>query len=93
MGAADRARQPDERRDRLVQRLTADARRPGSPVGRVRGAVGYDYDQWAQLSAYAQGIGVRTRDNPDFTMLDDRTLRPRWSVRVATRTRLTLRAR
>ncbi|MCW2817975.1 MAG: hypothetical protein JWR42_762 [Marmoricola sp.] len=78
LGAADRARQPDARRDRLVARLEAD----GAPVGRVLGAVGYDYDQWAQLSAYAQGLGVRTRDNPGFTMLDDRTLRPRWSVRV-----------
>ncbi|GAB3653955.1 hypothetical protein GCM10027596_05090 [Nocardioides korecus] len=78
LGAADRARQPDARRDRLVARLAAD----GPPVGPVLGAVGYDYDQWAQLSAYAQGLGVRTRDNPDFTMLDDRTLRPRWSVRV-----------
>ena len=48
------------------------------------GAVGYHYEQWAQLSAYAQGIGVRTRDNPDFTMLDDDGLRPLWSVQVDT---------
>ncbi len=46
------------------------------------GAVGYHYEQWAQVSAYAQGIGVRTRDNPDFTMLDDKTLEPRWSVQI-----------
>ena len=52
-----------------------------APFGKVLGAVGYHYEQWAQVSAYAQGIGVRTRDNPDFTMLDDRTLEPRWSVR------------
>ena len=45
------------------------------PFGEVLGAVGYHYEQWAQLSAYAQGIGVRTRDNPDFTMLDDEQLR------------------
>jgi outer membrane protein assembly factor BamB len=51
----------------------------------VVGAVGYHYEQWAQVSAYAQGIGVRTRDNPDFTMLDDETLRPRWSVQVTTK--------
>jgi outer membrane protein assembly factor BamB len=45
--------------------------------------VGYHYEQWARVSAYAQGLGVRTRDNPDFTMLDD-ALRPRWSVQVTT---------
>ena len=73
--------QPDEDRDRVVDSLsTAPA-----PFGPVVGAVGYHYEQWAQLSAYAQGIGVRTRDNPDFTMLDDDTLRPLWSVQVDTR--------
>ena len=54
-------------------------------MGAVLGAVGYHYEQWAQVSSYDQGIGVRTRDNPDFTMLDDRTLHPRWSVRIGTR--------
>ena len=56
-----------------------------APIGEVLGAVGYHYEQWAQVSAYAQGIGVRTRDNPDFTMLDDETLDPRWSVEVGTK--------
>ena len=28
---------------------------------------------------------MRTRDNPDFTMLDDTTLKPRWSVQVDTK--------
>ena len=78
LGAADQARQPDHDRDTLVRTLAADP----APVGEVVGAVGYHYEQWAQLSAYAQGLGVRTRDNPDFTMLDDRTLRPLWSVQV-----------
>ena len=78
LGAADRAEQPDRDRDALVRTLAADP----APVGEVVGAVGYHYEQWAQLSAYAQGLGVRTRDNPDFTMLDDRTLKPRWSVQV-----------
>ena len=80
LGAADQRAQPDQDRDRLVRTLAAD---PG-PIGEVVGAVGYHYEQWAQVSAYAQGIGVRTRDNPDFTMLDDRTLEPRWSVQVGT---------
>jgi outer membrane protein assembly factor BamB len=56
-----------------------------APFGPVVGAVGYDYEQWAQVSAFDQGIGIRTRDNPDFTMLDDQTLAPRWSVRVDTK--------
>ena len=78
---ADRRReQPDPERDTLVRALEAAP----PPVGEVVGAVGYHYEQWAQVSAYSQGIGVRTRDDPDFTMLDDQTLRPRWSVAVTT---------
>ncbi len=80
LDAAQRREQPDPERDTLVRTLEAAT----PPVGEVLGAVGYHYEQWAQVSAYSQGIGVRTRDNPDFTMLDDRTLRPRWSVEVST---------
>jgi outer membrane protein assembly factor BamB len=72
---------PDRDRDAVVAALDAAP----SPFGEVLGAVGYHYEQWAQVSAFAQGIGVRTRDNPDFTMLDDQTLKPRWSVEVGTR--------
>ena len=81
LDADQRAQQPDHDRDTLVRTLAADP----APIGAVVGAVGYHYEQWAQVSSYARGIGVRTRDNPDFTMLDDRTLRPRWSVQVATK--------
>lgn len=81
LDAGGQAQEPDQHRDTLVRTLAADP----APVGPVVGAVGYDYQQWAQVSSYAQGIGVRTRDNPDFTMLDDRTLHPRWSVQVDTR--------
>jgi outer membrane protein assembly factor BamB len=81
LDADERAQQPDENRDTLVRTLAADP----APVGEVLGAVGYHYEQWAQLSSYAQGIGVRTRDNPDFTMLDDDTIKPLWSVQVATK--------
>ncbi len=81
LDAAQRTKQPDHDRDTLVEALQGDP----APFGRVLGAVGYHYEQWAQLSAFEQGIGVRTRDNPDFTMLDDRTLEPRWSVQVGTR--------
>ena len=79
---AGRKQQPDANRDRAVASLGAA---PSPPFGPVLGAVGYDYQQWAQLSSYAQGIGVRTRDNPDFTMLDDHTLKPLWSVQVDTK--------
>ncbi len=77
LDAQQRTEQPDHDRDTLVRTLAQDP----APIGEVLGAVGYHYEQWAQVSAYAQGIGVRTRDNPDFTMLDDQTLQPRWSVR------------
>ncbi len=81
LDADGREQQPDEDRDRAVASLGSAA----SPFGEVVGAVGYHYEQWAQISAYAQGIGIRTRDNPDFTMLDDHTTRPLWSVQVGTR--------
>lgn len=80
LDADARAAAPDERRDRLVEVLEGG----DGPVGEVLGAVGYDYQQWAQVGGFAQGVGVRTRDDPDFTMLDDETLRPRWSVSVGT---------
>ena len=80
LDADQRAQQPDANRDTLVRTLEADP----PPFGEVLGAVGYHYEQWAHVSAFAQGIGVRTRDNPDFTMLDDTTLQPRWSVQVRT---------
>jgi outer membrane protein assembly factor BamB len=81
LDAAGRKQQPDAQRDRAVASLGSAP----APFGPVVGAVGYDYEQWAQISAYDQGIGIRTRDNPDFTMLDDHTLEPRWSVQVSTK--------
>lgn len=81
LDAEGRSNQPDHDRDALVDALE----RAPAPFGEVLGAVGYHYEQWAQVAAFAQGIGVRTRDNPDFTMLDDRTLTPRWSVEVDTK--------
>ena len=81
LDAEERKEQRDRDRDAVVMALEAAPR----PFGEVLGAVGYHYEQWAQVDAFAQGIGVRTRDNPDFTMLDDSTLQPRWSVEVDTR--------
>ncbi len=81
LDADGRADRPDTERDTLVDAM----RRAPAPFGEVLGAVGYHYDQWAQLSAMDQGLGVRTRDDPDFTLLDGETLRPRWSVAVATK--------
>jgi outer membrane protein assembly factor BamB len=81
LDARERSEQPDRDRDALVAALTEAP----APFGEVVGAVGYHYEQWAQVDSFAQGVGVRTRDNPDFTMLDDRTLEPRWSVEVRAR--------
>lgn len=80
LDAEQRAEQPDVDRDAVVDAL---AKAP-SPFGEVLGAVAYHYEKWARVGAFAQGIGVRTRDNPDFTMLDDETLEPLWSVEVDT---------
>lgn len=80
LDAGGRKEQPDRNRDVLVRALSTAP----SPFGEVLGAVGYDYGQWARIDGFAQGIGVRTRDNPDFTLLDDATLRPRWSIQVGT---------
>ena len=81
LDAEQRAAQPDRDRDTLVKTLEVDP----APIGEVVGAVGYHYEQWAHVSAYAQGIGVRTRDNPDFTMLDDESVEPSWSVKVTSK--------
>lgn len=81
LDAEQRQEQPDQDRDAVVQALSVAP----DPFGEVLGAVGYHYEQWADVGAFAQGIGVRTRGNPDFTMLDDSTLEPRWSIRVDTR--------
>ncbi|MCW2828365.1 MAG: hypothetical protein JWQ67_1981 [Marmoricola sp.] len=81
LDAEGRRPRPDRDRDALVASL--DAAPP--PFGEVLGAVGYHYEQWAQVDGFAQGIGIRTRDNPDFTMLDDATLKPLWSVKIGTR--------
>jgi outer membrane protein assembly factor BamB len=81
LDARQMRKRPDENRDTLVKTLAADP----APIGKVVGAVGYHYEQWAHVSAFAQGIGVRTRDNPDFTMIDDKTLKPLWSIQVDTR--------
>jgi outer membrane protein assembly factor BamB len=81
LDAEERVQQPDGDRDAVVQAL---AEAP-PPFGEVLGAVGYHYEQWARVSAFEQGIGVRTRDNPDFTMLDDESLEPRWSVEIETK--------
>ncbi len=80
LDAAGRQQQPDEDRDKLVEAFEVQ----NSPYGEVMGAVGYHYEQWARLSSFTQGLGIRTRDNPDFTMLDNATLRPRWSAQVDT---------
>ena len=80
LDAEGRRQQPDANRDALVAAFEADS----SPYGEVMGAVGYHYEQWARLSSFTQGLGIRTRDNPDFTMLDNATLRPRWSAKVGT---------
>ncbi|SDS74388.1 PQQ-like domain-containing protein [Nocardioides scoriae] len=80
LDAAQRRADPDPRRDRLVRTLARDA----APVGEVLGAVGYDYEQLVRVDGFEQGLGVRLRDSPDLTLLDDTTLAPRWRVAVGT---------
>ena len=86
LGARQRARQPDPRRDRLVR--AADAW--GPPFGPVLGAVGYDYDQFVHVAGLsggpAGGLAVWTRDDPTMAFLAARggALRARWGVRTDT---------
>jgi len=67
LDAEERREQSDRHRDTVAAALEAAP----PPYGEVLGAVGYHYEQWAQVGAFAQGIGVRTRNNPDFTLLDE----------------------
>ena len=47
LDAEQRAQQPDENRDALVDTLAGDP----APIGEALGAVGYHYEQWAQVSS------------------------------------------
>ncbi|MDQ6934490.1 MAG: PQQ-binding-like beta-propeller repeat protein [Actinomycetota bacterium] len=75
-GAQMRAH-PDPRRDRLVRSVS----RWSAPFGQVLGAVGFDYGQWLTLAGLDGGLGAWTRRNPDFAVLDQSTLAPRWGIR------------
>ncbi|HEY6932451.1 MAG TPA: PQQ-binding-like beta-propeller repeat protein [Marmoricola sp.] len=80
LGARQRARRPDARRDRLVRAVQAWP----APFGPVLGAIGYDYDEYLHVAGVPDGLAVWTRDDPTMQMLSARTLRPRWAVRTDT---------
>lgn len=75
-GVQMRAR-PDPRRDRLVRSVS----RWPAPFGPVLGAVGFDYGQWLTLAGLDGGLGTWTKRNPDFAVLDESMLAPRWGIR------------
>jgi hypothetical protein len=73
--------QPDERLDRLAQAVgDLDA-----PFGDVVGGVGYDYDQWLHLYGIEGGVLAFTKNNAPVTLLDDTSLKVRWSLRPDSR--------
>jgi len=71
------AEQPDERLDRLSAGVTA----MDPPFGDVLGGVGYDYDQWLHLFGIDGGVLAFTKNNAPVTLLDAKSLEPRWSLR------------
>jgi len=56
-----------------------------APFGPVRAGVGYNYDQWLHLYGVNGGLLTFTKDNAPLTLLDDRTLKPRWALNPATK--------
>jgi hypothetical protein len=74
---AKMAAQPDERLDQLSTAVTA----MDPPFGDVLRGVGYDYDQWLHLYGVDGGVLAFTKNNAPVTLLDARSLEPRWSLR------------
>ena len=78
LSAQQRKDQPDPRLDQLV---TAASR---WGLGQVVGGIGYDYDQWLTIAAVgddaAAGLGVWTKRDPDFRLLDPDSLKVRWRL-------------
>ncbi|MCZ4500421.1 MAG: hypothetical protein JWQ74_2976 [Marmoricola sp.] len=77
LSASQMAQQPDARLDRLASAVTS----MGSPFGPVRGGIGYNYDQYLHLYGVNGGVLAWTKNNAPVTLLDGRTLAPRWSLR------------
>jgi outer membrane protein assembly factor BamB len=77
LGVAQMRDQPDAHLDQLAAAVTAMA----APFGDVLGGVGYDYNQWIHLYGLDAGMLAFTKNNAPVTLLDPRTLGPRWSLR------------
>lgn len=76
LSPAQMIEQPDPRLDTLVSSVNNWT----APFGPVRAGVGYDYDQWLHLYGLADGLLTLTKNNARMTLVDDRTLRARWSM-------------
>jgi len=70
------AAQPDQRLDTLASAVNGWA----DPFGPVRAGVGYDYDQWLHLYGLADGLLTLTKDNARMSLVDDTSLKARWSL-------------
>lgn len=77
LSTSQMAEQPDARLDRLADAVTA----MGPPFGAVRAGLGFNYDQYLHLYGVTGGVLSWTKNNAPVTMLDARTLAPRWSLR------------
>ncbi|MET3961835.1 hypothetical protein ABIE44_001769 [Marmoricola sp. OAE513] len=72
---------PDEDRDALATALGSAP----EPFGELRAGLDYYYDQYLHLYGVNGGVLAWTNDNAPVTYLDDGTLKPRWSLRPATK--------
>jgi len=71
--------------DEHLATLSASVGRMRPLVGTVRAGVGFNYGQWLHLYGVGEGLIAFTKNNPGPTMLDGESLKPRWSLRPASK--------
>jgi outer membrane protein assembly factor BamB len=77
LSPAGMTKEPDERLSTVSDAVDA----MGPPFGEVRAGVGFDYGQWLHLYGVAGGLLAWTKNNAPVTLLDEHTLKARWSLR------------
>lgn len=80
LSPAGMVQEPDPR----LNTLAVAAGRWGPPFGTVVAGAGFDYGEWLHVYGLDNGVLAFTKRNAAVTVLDPRTLKPRWALLPAT---------
>ncbi len=80
LSPAGMVQEPDPR----LNTLAAAAGRWGPPFGTVVAGAGFDYGEWLHVYGLDNGVLAFTKRNAAVTVLDPRSLKPRWALLPAT---------